>query len=725
MTRQGIFWVVALIGGMLLPMGPAWLGGLALVWVLLVTRALPHWPVMLAIGLGVVIGWRAQAEHANPPLPQGVITVQAPDWRLQDGTVSFTGTAANGVPVSGLVTASKAQQAQLASTSAPQGIAWSGPPQRLTGARNQFEFDYADYAWASSQLAYEIPKQPLQLVAVPGGGVIAILNGWRVTLLRRMAQLPQRVGSYAKGLLLGQLDAEFDDVRQTYMDLGIFHLFSVSGLHLFALIGALYWLTDRLKIAKEHVDWVLIATLPTLLVILPFGAGIVRAVGMRVVMLLSERWHWAWSSLDCFSAVLALNLMWRPYVLYTFGGQLSYLLTGSLLLMSQRSAWGVSWRLSLLSAPVIIAHTFRVHVLTGAFNWLLLPIFELAIMPLLVVAVVWPTGPLTGGLELALGRLEHGLSAGAQLPGLLVVGAIGLPLAVVGVGVILRALGGRRWWPVLLWGVLAWGVAHYHPLARVTVFDVGQGDAILLEGENDQGVVLIDTGGRGFGVMRNPPAQRAILNYLAARGITRLDALVLTHPDADHVGDAAIVTHGIAVTQLITTASAAQDPYITKAAAGRVGIVRQVAAGTVLSYGALQLQVVSPAAETTATDKNADSVVLYGKIGPDRWLLTGDADQGVEVNTLMPLGLAVDYLKVGHHGSNTSSNPAFIAALNLKGAFISDGVANRYGHPHPETLQTFANLAVPIWRTDQGGMTWVEGGHIHQFLVKEETYASR
>uniref|UniRef100_UPI000B098068 DNA polymerase III subunit delta n=1 Tax=Lacticaseibacillus camelliae TaxID=381742 RepID=UPI000B098068 len=264
-----------------------------------------------------------------------------------------------------------------------------------------------------------------------------------------------------------------------------------------------------------------------------------------------------------------------------------------------------------------------------------------------------------------------------------------------------------RWQWLGGWVILTWLVVNVHPQYRVTMFDVGQGDSLLIEAPFKQGAILIDTGGRGFGFSANPPAKRVIVNYLRARGITHLDALVLTHADADHVGDAAVLTRLMPVKTLVTTPLAASHPYILAAKAGRVTQHVQVLAGQTLAIGPLKLRVVAPS-DASATEKNADSIVLYGKIGDSNWLFTGDADQGVETRELMPQALEVDMLKVGHHGSKTSSAPEFIQQIKPKLALISAGVNNRYGHPHQETLTTLQAAGVPWLNTAAGGAVWVD-----------------
>ncbi|WP_179395316.1 ComEC/Rec2 family competence protein [Lacticaseibacillus absianus] len=719
MSRQGVFGIAALLGGLLLILQPWWLGLLLIGW-----ASFKSWRFAgPLIGVGVLLGLARGAvmaqQTAAPPRPVGVVRVMPTAWTLQAGMARYVGQAANGVRISGQVTLTDAQAAQLARVTTPTLVTWQGPATRLSGARNQYEFDYADYAWQQQQLAYQSPKQALSLTVVTPRGLGEWLHGLRARLMLHLAQLPAKVQTYAKGLLLGQLDADFDAQRQTFIDLGLFHLFSVSGLHLFALIGALYALTDRLRLPKAAIDWLLIATLPALLVLLPAGAGIMRAVWLRIALLVNDRLQLMLTKLDCFSLVLALNLLVQPYVLHTLGGQLTYLLTGVLILAPGATRWGTTWRLAAVSAPVILAQTYRLHVLTVGFNWLLMPVFELGLMPALVIVCLWPKGPLTGVLGAVLTVGEQQLQRAGQLPGQVIFGALPAGLALLGVGLILRALVRKRWGLVGGWFAVSWLIVNVHAQWRVTMFDVGQGDALLIEAPYKQGVVLIDTGGLGFGTRRNPPAKAAIVNYLHARGLAHLDALVLTHADADHVGDAGLLTQLMPVTTLYTTPLAAAHPYVQAALAGQVTQHRQVLAGATLRAGMISLRVVAPTA-ATATEKNADSLVLYGKIGGSDWLMTGDADRTVEQTTLMPQQLTVDFLKVGHHGSRTATDPAFIAQIAPQWAWISAGVANRYGHPHAETLQTLAAAKVPVLTTATAGMIWLEGRTLHTFLKGTE-----
>ena len=703
------------LAGILIFLGPAWVSVVLIGWTVYKTWRLVGWWLLLALVAGAMVGYRELKLRQVPPIPQGQILVMPTNWTISGTFVRYSGAAANGAVTSGSANVSQAVVDQLRELTEPVIVTVKKTPERLTGARNEYEFDYANYAWAQTHQAFQQPTEPLVWRIRPAQNLSEWLYGVRAWLRRRIEALPAHVSRYAKGLLLGQVDGDADGMRQTFIALGIFHLFSVSGLHLFALIGAIYWLSDRLRLPKEAIDWALIFSLPALLFLIPPGAGILRAVWMRIGLSVNSRLHLNLGTFDVFSLVLAGNLLWRPLVLHTFGGQLTYLLTGVLMLLPAMPAWQLAWRLVGTSLPVIVAQTYRIHLLSGWFNWLLMPVFELAVMPLLVFVVIFPQTGLTNGLEWALTQGDKSLTGLANLPGLIVFGAVPATLAIIGVIIFLISTAQHRLRYFIVWLVMAYVAANWHPQTRVIVFDVGQGDAILIEGANKSGTMLVDTGGRIFGTSTNPPALRVIVNYLYARGYSHLDTLVLTHADADHVGDAAVLTQQLPVTTMISTPLAIDQPVIQKAAQGQVIQWRTVLAGDTVQAGSISMQVVAPKS-TDATEKNADSIVLYGKIDNSNWLLTGDADAGVESRELIPQHLAVDYLKVGHHGSSTSSSPAFIDQWQLKAALISAGVNNRYGHPTPQTIATLEAAGDPWYNTATSGMLWVENDQLHQFL---------
>ncbi len=710
--------VCVLLGAQLIWLQSIWLGGtLILVGFYKGWHVKWHW-LLVPLIVGLVSGWHEQQLTQHPPEPVGAIRVQATAWKVANGFASYTGTAANGVVVAGGGNVSAAVATKLAHVTSPVMIDQPGDFETIETPRNLYEFNYRDYAWAQYHQAFRATTAHLTIRPVPTSGIIDRLYALRRQLLARMNQLPEHVATYAKALLLGVMDDD-DDLRTVFSRLGIIHLFSVSGLHIFAIVGMLYTLTNRLRIPREWTDAILLLILPALLVVIPPGAGIVRAVWMRLLQVVGARIHMPLTTLDGLCLTLAGNLLVQPRVLWTLGGQMTYLLTFVLIAGENVGTLRQSFTMACVSMPPLLHAVFGMHLLTFVFNWLLMPLFEVVMMPALMVACAWPQNPLVFGLDRLIAWGERGLSWLANCPGYLTFGALPYGLTLLLTVLVVRAVAINRYALVVAALIVSYAVVNVHPAWRVTVIDVGQGDSILIEAPFKQATVLIDTGGRGFGQSSNPPAKKATLNYLAARGITRLDALVLTHPDADHVGDASVITKGIHVREIVTTPISAQADLIQQAqAAGKTGM-HLVMAGNQLRYGPLKLKVVAPNV-THTEDTNPNSVVLYGTIGDSKWLFTGDADQSVEETQLLPQQLQVDFLKVGHHGSKTASAPAFINQIHPKVGFISAGVANRYGHPNQETLATFAKAGIPLLMTNKSGMLWVDATQkthqLHTFL---------
>lgn len=234
---------------------------------------------------------------------------------------------------------------------------------------------------------------------------------------------------------------------------------------------------------------------------------------------------------------------------------------------------------------------------------------------------------------------------------------------------------------------------------RVSFLDVGQGDATLLQ--SGAHAALIDSGPPGVG----------IVEQLKESGVERLDLLVATHAQADHLGGADEVLGAMPVAALLD----GRDRVIERegaamAAAARAHGVPLIApaAGDRLTVGLLELEIVSPPRGTTpaaGADPNARAIVMTAKAPGLSLLLTADAESDV----LLPLQLApVDVLKVSHHGSTDEGLPALLAEIAPRIAVIEVGARNTYGHPTSETLEALRSAGVQTWRTDKDGTVRIE-----------------
>jgi competence protein ComEC len=225
----------------------------------------------------------------------------------------------------------------------------------------------------------------------------------------------------------------------------------------------------------------------------------------------------------------------------------------------------------------------------------------------------------------------------------------------------------------------------------VTFLDVGQGNATLVEAPGF--VALVDAG----------PPDAHVATRLRALGITRLDALVLSHPQEDHVGGAADVLDRLDVTRVLDPGLPTDEQFEQQALAtarrrnvpivvGRRGLALQV--------GAFALRVLGPRHVEAGEDPNAAALVVVAEWGSCRVLLPADA----EAPTVLPLEPpSVDVLEVSHHGSDDPSLAALLRRVHPRLAVISVGTGNAYGHPAATTLATLAAAGVPVERTDLDG----------------------
>lgn len=232
-------------------------------------------------------------------------------------------------------------------------------------------------------------------------------------------------------------------------------------------------------------------------------------------------------------------------------------------------------------------------------------------------------------------------------------------------------------------------------LLRVDFLNVGQADCALL---STNGHYMVIDGGN------NGDADR-ILSYLEGQGVEKLDAVVGTHPHEDHIGSLdAIINHfdvdAVYMPKIMHTSKTFED--VLDAVANKGLKIKSPSPGDTIDFNGLEIEVLGPQREYK--DFNNNSIVLKVNAGETAFLFTGDAEETAEKDILQAgYDLQADVLKVGHHGSSTSSSQAFLQAVKPKYAVISVGVGNSYHHPEEEALQRLQSIGAEIYRTDLQG----------------------
>ncbi len=254
-----------------------------------------------------------------------------------------------------------------------------------------------------------------------------------------------------------------------------------------------------------------------------------------------------------------------------------------------------------------------------------------------------------------------------------------------------------------VWFVVA-GQAKRHGLLTFAMLDIGQGDALFIEGPTGM-QVLVDAGPDTGAILRELPKVMAF-------GDRTLDAIIETHPDADHIGGFIDVLErykvGAFITPGITSKTNTLIEALKKSVDQEHALIYVARRGMVIDLGGgAHLDVLYPDLDVSGFgDKtNNGSIVARLVYGETEVLLTGDAAFATEDHLLAiaSSSLSADILKVGHHGSKTSTSAAFIQAVHPQMALISVGAKNTYGHPTGEVLSRLSTAGVPLMRTDQHG----------------------
>lgn len=257
-----------------------------------------------------------------------------------------------------------------------------------------------------------------------------------------------------------------------------------------------------------------------------------------------------------------------------------------------------------------------------------------------------------------------------------------------------------------------------YDLMEVHFLDVGQGDCTLIKCGGK--TMLIDTSTSDQGT--------AIQNYLSKNGVTKLDYLILTHPDADHIGSAAVIITKFEIdTVFISNFEKDNKTYqkMIQALDNKGLNYSTPEPGAVYSLGSAEFTILAPL--KTYKDPNNASIALLLSNGENRFLFTGDAEESAEEDILdSGRTLEADVYHAGHHGSKTSSSEALLDAVSPEFAVISCEEGNSYGFPHAQTLNNLRSRGIKVYRTDEQGtiLAVSDGSEITWNAAPSDTWKS-
>ena len=633
-----------------------------------------------------------------------------------------------------------------------------------SGKRNPGGFDYGAYLarrGVCCTMYVDAPDAVARLAPATSAvtrAIVAVRQHVRTQIVRHVPSADGQ--AVLQALLLGDRSGISDTQREWFVQTGLMHLLAVSGLHVFLVGMVLYVLLRpllmRLRLGWKHVELgraaLTVGTLSLYMVLTGARPSVVRAVVMSTLLIGGLLFQRSAHPLNTLGVAALLLLALRPPALFDVGFQLSMAAVAGIVTIHPQivdnlpELWtgstGVEWLTSTVSvsvaatvatAPVLLVHFGWVSAAGLLLNVLGIPCTALALSAALALVGVggfWPTAGAAFGssADVFIDGLLFASREGAAWLGWFGVrvfdlGSWGLGAAVLGVVALAQWSRPRVRWRCLVValvfataGVWMGAVSRSGaPALDVLFFDVGQGDAVLVTTPKDRRL-LIDTGPRSLS--GDPAASYSVLPYLRKRGVDRLDAVVITHPDADHLGGLPKILREMSVGHVYHSGQRADtDLYLQtrrllqKRAVPTTALVR----GDEISLGkGVRAEVLGPPPHPSRRGietENGASVVLRLSYGTVDVLFPGDIEAQAEANLVRTYGSQLDsrVVKVPHHGSKTSSTSTFVRAASTKEtrAVVSVGQSNRFGMPSSRVLSRWRSMGDTVRTTARRGAVWL------------------
>ena len=534
---------------------------------------------------------------------------------------------------------------------------------------------------------------------------------------------------YINSLIFGNNSYLDEDVLASYRENGISHLFAISGLHISIFIMIISYVLDRMKIPLFFKSLILILFLLFYMFLTNFSMSVLRGAIFTILILINKLLKLDIPIFNLLLLTLCIILFMNPLNINNVGLLYSFLVTLFLVVFSHiingkskvYSLFMISFIAFLVSYPITINNFNQVNFLSVIYNVFFVPYVSSILLPFTLVSFVFPF------LDDVLFFFVKIIEISSQFLNSISIFKVSMckmnVLMICVYFVIICKLflswNGKKC-RYLICLFIFFVIHFFFPFLKndyVMYFDVGQGDSSIVR--VDGVVSLIDTGGilsYGDGEYNYKISKNKLIPYLKSNGIRKIDNLILTHGDFDHMGEAINLVNNFKVEKVIFNCGEFND--LEKE------LIKVLDKKKIKYYSCIkELNIDKNKLHFLQTgvydNENDNSNVIYTELNGYKFMFMGDAGVEKEKDILNKYKISnVDVLKVGHHGSKTSSSKTFINEINPKYSVISVGKNNRYGHPNKEVLNNLEQSK--IYRTDQDGSIMFK---IKNNKLKIETYS--
>jgi len=531
-------------------------------------------------------------------------------------------------------------------------------------------------------------------------------------LYRRSNKL-EKSYPYINTLLFGNKNDLDSDVTSSYSENGISHLFAISGSHISIFVVILESILKKFKISENKRYIFLIVFLLFFMFLTNFSMSVVRASLFAILLFVNKIFYFYIKPENILLLTLSIIIFFNPLNLYDVGLLYSFFISLSLIIMSSYINKSSSYFMKLLkvsilsfvvSLPITISNFYQINFLSIIFNLFFVPYVSFIVLPLVLISYIFPFFDgllylfvlIMENISLFLTRIDI-FKVILCKPNV----SINM-LYIMSIILFLRGLylNKRRYFILLIIIFLINYIGIFNINDKLVFIDVGQGDSTLLT-VNDT-INLIDTGGvvmQSDSKCMSSIVKNKTIPYLKSLGIRKIDNLILTHGDYDHIGEAINLVNNFKVEKVIFNCGDFNE--LEK------DLIKVLEKKKIPYYSCIKEINIDNNKLYFLNNKdygneNDNSSVIYTEFNNYKFLLMGDAGVEVEEDLLEKYNLQdIDVLKVGHHGSRTSSSKEFINEIKPKYSVISVGKNNRYGHPNKKVLDNLEDSK--IYRTDQDG----------------------
>ena len=591
-----------------------------------------------------------------------------------------------------------------------------GDKLRITGEFSEIRksntsgvFDYKEYL-----------KRKNTFYSVSVSSIIKVRNNYKIvyTLKNNIYNYfnHYKNGKYLKLILLGDKTGISKNVISSFQGNGISHLFAISGMHVGFITSVVMKILQLFKVRENKRYFITITLLFIYLLLIGSSPSIIRAFLFFTLLSINKIYYLNIDILNIFILTFSVVLLYNPFYIFDIGFQYSFLISFSLIICSDILNKFKNYFISLLlsslisffvSIPITLYNFYQINILSIFYNLFYVPFVTILLFPLSIIILIFPFFSFI--YDICINILEQSSCFFDRINTFkLIFGEVNFVYYVLYLLLFLIFLKYRRKIVFLLFQLLlVWHYFYYNIFDTdyMAMLDVGQGDSFLFHSNGKN--LLIDTGGKTsyiYEKWRKKEQNSLVLNttipYLRSRGIRRLDYLVLSHGDYDHLGEAINLINNFRIRKIYINDG--RQNKLERLIIEKFNDVEVCKKGKMIILGDFYFNSLNK----DLGDENSSSIVFYIVHIKSNYnfLFMGDANFNSEKYLLNNYNFPkVNILKLGHHGSKTSTSSSLLKKIKPDIALISAGKDNKFNHPNPETLKRLKKYKVKIYSTKSMG----------------------